>query len=100
VLQNFCLPWVRQQENWGVSLLSEVLEGASPLVQERLGMLIYGTLGQNSGAISQELLEMGEEAPKLNTGLGNVVMTELPAAIVGEGGTLHPVRRPTRDVVG
>ena len=52
---NFCLPWVRQQENWGVSLLNEVLEEASPLVQERLGMLIYGTLGQNSGAISQEV---------------------------------------------
>ena len=47
---NFCLPWVRQQENWGVSTLQEVLDEASPLVQERLGLLIYGTMGGATGA--------------------------------------------------
>ena len=46
---NFCLPWVRQQENWGVSTLQEVLDEASPLVQERLGLLIYGTMGGATG---------------------------------------------------
>ena len=33
----FCLPWVRQQENWGVSCLQEVLDEASPKLKVRLG---------------------------------------------------------------
>ena len=45
----FCLPWMRQQENWGVSCLQEVLEEASPKLRARLGLRIYGTLGGVNG---------------------------------------------------
>ena len=92
---NFCLPWLRQQENWGVSTMSEVLEEASPLVQERLGMLVYGTLGHFNGALSQEAFQSGHEEVPKNTGLGNTV-TSLPGAIVGEDAKIHPLQRVSR----
>ena len=45
----FCLPWTRQQENWGVTCLQEVLDEASPKLRARLGLRTYGTLGLMSG---------------------------------------------------
>eukprot|EP01046_Picozoa_sp_COSAG06_P051610 COSAG06_NODE_8457_length_2168_cov_25.091832_3_plen_117_part_00 len=95
-VQNFCLPWCRQQEQWGISTLTEVFEEASPLVQERLGMLVYGTLGHFSGALSAETLATGAEPLPANTGLGNLV-TALPGGIVGEDARIHPLDRVSRD---
>jgi hypothetical protein len=96
IVQNFCLPWCRQQEQWGISTLTEVLEEASPLVQERLGMLVYGTLGHFSGALSAETLATGAEPLPANSGLGNLV-TALPGGIVGEDARIHPLGRVSRD---
>ena len=72
-----------------------MLEEASPIVQERLGMLVYGTLGHFSGALSSETLDTGKEPLPKNTGLGNLV-TALPGAIVGEDAKIHPLVRVSR----
>ena len=45
----YCLPWMRQQENWGVTCLQDVIDNASPRLRARLGMRTYGTLGMMSG---------------------------------------------------
>ena len=45
----YCLPWMRQQENWGVACLQEVLDEASPKLKARMGLRTYGTLGMVSG---------------------------------------------------
>lgn len=81
----FCLPWTRQQENWGVTCLQEVLDEASPKLRARLGLRTYGTLGMMSGTHT--------ETPP--AGLGNYDV-EIPQYVIGEKGALHPVRRVRR----
>ena len=80
-----CLPWMRQQENWGVSCLQEVLEEASPKLRARLGLRTYGTLGGVNGT---------RTAAKA-AGLGNADV-EFPQYVIGEAGALHPIRRVSR----
>ena len=85
-IANFlCLPWMRQQENWGVTCLQEVLDGADPKLRQRLGLRTYGTLGMMSGTSS------GTE----RRSLGNYDV-EVPEYVVGENGTLHAMRRVSR----
>ena len=81
----FCLPWMRQQENWGVSCLQEVLDEASPKLRARLGLRTYGTLGGVNGTRTA--------ADPAGLGNGDV---EFPAYIIGEGAKLHPLRRVSR----
>ena len=78
----FCLPWMRQQENWGISCLQEVLDSASPKVRARLGLRIYGTLGGVNGTRTETV----------RNGLGNSDL-EFPEYIIGEGASLHRLRR-------
>ncbi|MEM7099056.1 MAG: phytanoyl-CoA dioxygenase family protein [Pseudomonadota bacterium] len=80
-----CLPWMRQQENWGVTCLQEVLDTASPKLRARLGLRTYGTLGMMSGT------RTGSDTPSL----GNYDV-DVPEYIVGENGALHPMRRVRR----
>ena len=80
-----CLPWMRQQENWGVSCLQEVLDEASPKLRARLGLRTYGTLGGVNGT----------KTKPQGAGLGNADV-EFPEYIIGEGGSLHPLRRVSR----
>ncbi len=80
-----CLPWMRQQENWGVTCLQEVLDEASPKRKVRLGLRTYGTLGMMSGTRIE-----GEEPS-----LGNYNVT-IPDYLIGENGSLHKVRRTHR----
>ena len=81
-----CLPWMRQQENWGVTCLQEVLDEASPKLRARLGLRTYGTLGMMSGT------HTGGEG----TTLGNYDV-EIPEYVIGENAELHRVRRTSRD---
>jgi ectoine hydroxylase-related dioxygenase (phytanoyl-CoA dioxygenase family) len=81
----FCLPWTRQQENWGVTCLQEVLDEASPKLRARLGLRTYGTLGMMSGTRTQAE----------GVSLGNYDV-EIPEFVIGEGGALHRVRRVAR----
>ncbi len=81
----YCLPWMRQQENWGVTCLQEVLDEASPKLKARLGLRTYGTLGMMSGT------RTGDEAASL----GNYTVS-IPEYIIGENGTLHPMHRVSR----
>jgi len=84
----FCLPWMRQQENWGVSCLQEVLDEASPKLKARLGLRTYGTLGGVNGThTDEEVVSLGNSA------------VSFPEYIIGENGTLHPLRRVSRDLV-
>ncbi len=83
----FCLPWMRQQENWGVSCLQEVLDEASPKLKARLGLQTYGTLGGVNGTATGDR----------RSGLGNAPV-EFPEYIIGEAETLHPLRRVTRAI--
>ena len=80
----YCLPWMRQQENWGVTCLQEVLDEASPKLKARLGLRTYGTLGMTSGSSVE-----GERS------LGNYDVI-FPDYIIGENAQLHPLRRTTR----
>ena len=80
-----CLPWMRQQENWGVSCLQEVLDEASPKLRARLGLRTYGTLGGVNGT----------KTNAQGAALGNADV-EFPEYIIGEGGSLHPLRRVSR----
>ena len=80
-----CLPWMRQQENWGVTCLQEVLDSAGPKLRQRLGLRTYGTLGMMSGTSS------GAE----RRSLGNYDV-EVPEYVIGEEGALHPVLRVNR----
>ena len=77
----FCLPWMRQQENWGVTCLQEVLDGANEKLRRRLGLRTYGTLGMMSGTRTNEARSLGNYD------------IEIPSHIIGEGATLHRVRR-------
>tara|TARA_Y100001934_G_scaffold265895_1_gene344693 strand:- start:1094 stop:2044 length:951 start_codon:yes stop_codon:yes gene_type:complete len=82
----YCLPWMRQQENWGVTCLQDVIDNASPRLRARLGMRTYGTLGMMSGT--------RVDADSVSLGNYDVVM---PEYIIGEGAALHKVRRPSRE---
>ena len=82
-----CLPWMRQQENWGVSCLQEVLDEASPKLRARLGLRTYGTLGMINGT---------RTSAEARASLGNYDV-EIPDFLIGEEGALHPVRRSSRD---
>ena len=86
-IANFlCLPWMRQQENWGVTCLQETLDGASDKLRRRLGMRTYGTLGMMSGtATSTE-----------GRSLGNYEV-EIPEFVIGKDGALHKMRRVSRE---
>jgi ectoine hydroxylase-related dioxygenase (phytanoyl-CoA dioxygenase family) len=82
-VSNFlCLPWIRQQENWGVTCLQSTLDNASPKLRRRLGMRTYGTLGGMNGTATKAQ----------RRSLGNYDV-EIPEYIIGEGGSLHPVQR-------
>ena len=81
-----CLPWMRQQENWGVSCLQEVLDEASPKLRARLGLRTYGTLGMINGT---------RTSAEAKATLGNYDV-EIPDYLIGEEGALHPVLRSTR----
>jgi len=84
----FCLPWMRPQENWGISCLQEVLDEASPTLKVRLGLKTYGTLGQVNGtATGQDNISLGSD-PVI-----------FPDYIIGEDASLHPLRRVSRAVV-
>ena len=82
----FCLPWIRQQENWGVSCLQEVLDEASPKLKVRLGLRSYGTLGIVSGTRTRA---------KKGKSLGSADVV-FPEYIIGEDAVLHPLRRVNR----
>ena len=82
----FCLPWMRQQENWGVSCLQEVLDEASDKLKVRLGLKTYGTHGGVNGTATDEV----------RSGLGNAHVV-FPEFIIGESGTLHRLRRVSRE---
>ena len=82
----FCLPWMRQQENWGVSCLQEVLDEASDKLKVRLGLKTYGTHGGVNGTARGQS----------RTGLGNSPVV-FPEFIIGEGGKLHRLKRVTRE---
>lgn len=81
-----CLPWMRQQENWGVTCLQEVIDTASPKLRQRLGLRTYGTLGMMSGA--------GGEQQRASLGNYDVA---IPKYIIGENGALHAMRRVSRN---
>ncbi|MCZ6644032.1 MAG: phytanoyl-CoA dioxygenase family protein [Gammaproteobacteria bacterium] len=83
----FCLPWMRQQENWGVSCLQEVLDEASPKLKVRLGLKTYGTLGGVSGTLTSQA----------TVSLGNSLVS-FPEFIIGEDGALHPLQRVSRAI--
>ena len=83
----FCLPWIRQQENWGVSCLQEVLDEASPKLKARLGLRAYGTLGIVNGTNTNQVRER-------RLGNSDVIFPEF---IIGENAQLHPLRRVRRD---
>ena len=82
----FCLPWTRQQENWGVTCLQEVLDEASPKLRARLGMRTYGTLGMTTGTRSDD------DEP---VSLGNYDV-RFPDYVIGEDAALHPLKRVSR----
>ncbi|MEM7407811.1 MAG: phytanoyl-CoA dioxygenase family protein [Pseudomonadota bacterium] len=82
----FCAPWIRPQENAGVSCFQEVIEEASPVLRARLGMRTYGTMGTVGGT--------GSEVPGATLSSD---LFEFPEYIIGEGGSLHPLRRVSRD---
>lgn len=88
VITYYCLPWVRQQENWGISCLQEILDEASPKLRNRMGLRTYGTLGGISGTRTTAI------APKAHLGNYDV---ELPSHIIGEAGNLHRLRRVSRN---
>lgn len=81
----FCLPWMRQQENWGVTCLQEVLDNAGPKLGARLGLRTYGTLGMTTGT----------RTPAEGVSLGNYDV-HFPDYVIGENAALHPLRRVSR----
>jgi len=81
----FCAPWIRQQENAGVSCFQEIIDEASPVLRSRLGMRTYGTMGTIGGT--------GSEVPGATLTSDTF---EFPRYIIGEGGSLHPLRRVSR----
>jgi len=86
-----CLPWTRQQENWGVSCLQEIIDEASPQLRARLGLRTYGTLGMINGTNTT-----GSAAARH---LGSFDV-DIPDYIIGENAALHPVKRVQRATNG
>ena len=80
---------MRQQENWGVSWLQEVLDSASPKLKQRLGLRTYGTLGGVNGSRPSDAGDRGQP-------LGNSDVI-FPEYIIGENGALHRLKRVERD---
>ena len=76
---------MRQQENWGVTCLQEVLDEASDKLKARLGLRTYGTLGGMSGTGSRTA----------GRTLGNAEVV-IPEFVIGEQAALHPVKRVTK----
>ena len=76
---------MRQQENWGVSCLQEVIDEASDKLKIRLGMETYGTHGGVNGTATGEA--------KKGLGSSRVVF---PEYIIGENAKLHKLKRVTR----
>ena len=76
---------MRQQENWGVTCLQEVLDDAGEKLRRRLGLRTYGTLGMMSGTRTQ----------KAARSLGNYEV-EIPRYVIGGNGQLHEVQRVKR----
>ena len=65
-----------------------VLEEASPTLRERLGLRTYGTMGTVGGT--------GSEVP------GATLQSDefdFPEYIIGEGGSLHPLKRVSRQEI-
>ena len=88
-IANFlCLPWMRQQENWGVTCLQEVLDTEDPKLRKRLGLRTYGTLGMMTGT--------SDKQDNTRRSLGNYDV-EIPDYIIGENASLHAMRRVSRD---
>ena len=81
----FCAPWIRQQENAGLSCFQEVIDEASPELRARLGMRTYGTMGTVGGT--------GSEVPGVTLKSDAFAF---PEYIIGEGGSLHPLPRVSR----
>jgi ectoine hydroxylase-related dioxygenase (phytanoyl-CoA dioxygenase family) len=81
----FCLPWMRQQENWGVTCLQGTLDEADPKIKARLGLRTYGTLGMMSGT----------KTPDEIVSLGNSNVS-IPEYIIGEDAELFPMSRVGR----
>ena len=77
---------MRQQENWGVSCLQEVLDEASDKLKVRLGLKTYGTHGGVNGTATGEA----------RSGLGNALVVFLEF-IIGEQGKLHRLKRVSRE---
>lgn len=83
----FCAPWIRQQENAPVSCFQEVIDCASPTLKARLGMRTYGTMGTIGGT--------GTPVPGATLTSDTL---DFPEYIIGEGATLHPLPRVSRQV--
>ena len=83
----FCAPWIRQQENAALSCFQEVVDSASPTLRERLGMRTYGTMGTVGGT--------GTPVPGATLTSDNF---DFPEFIIGEGASLHPLPRVSRQV--
>ena len=84
---------MRQQEAWGITTLDEVLAEASDKVRARLGLHVYGTLGQFAGAAPPR---RGAQTPsQVRANFGNRKV-RVPDAVVGIDAALHPVRRVSR----
>ena len=81
----FCAPWIRPQENLGVTCLKEVIDDASPSLRARLGMRTYGTMGTVGGTRS--------EVPGATLKSDEF---EFPEFIIGEEASLHPLERVSR----
>ena len=87
-VSNFlCLPWIRQQENWGVTCLQSTIDNASLKLRRRLGMRTYGTLGSMNGTATGADRVVAAER---NVGTYDV---RIPEFIIGEAGALHRVHR-------
>lgn len=49
VLTYYCAPYIRQQENFSLSLLPEVWPTLPPVVRDLVGLKVFGTLGMIDG---------------------------------------------------
>ena len=81
-----------------MTTLDEVLDEASPKVRARLGLHIYGTLGQMAAAppsSARDVSVAGGLQSQSTATFGNAGV-RIPKAIVGIDAALHPVRRVSR----
>lgn len=82
-LSVFCsAPWLRQQENALAATAHDVLVQADPLLQARLGLKTYGTLGNVNGTrVANQRVAFGS------------VDVALPEYLIGENAQLIPYTR-------